>query len=62
MMRCKDQPPMRVELVITDTPANYDTYAPELLKLCLKYYQDPEFEKAFQEWKKEQAEKEGRTA
>ena len=43
------------ELLITarasEQKPNYKKTAPALLERCRKFYQDPENEKAFQEWK-----------
>lgn len=40
-----------------ETP-NYGNYASILLESCRKFYEDPENERAFQEWRKEQEEAE----
>ena len=52
---------MKTELTITAKAAkkkpNYERTAAELLDRCRAFYQDPENEKAFQEWKARKAEK-----
>ena len=57
---------MRVEVVVVkDSPANYQTYAWELLEACKKFYQDPANVRAFEEWEAAQRlkdEKEGVSA
>ena len=45
---------MRIEAAKSRTKPDYKTSAPELLRLCREFYEDPENEKAFREWKAEQ--------
>ena len=40
-----------------ETKPKYQTTAAELLKRCREFYEDEENEKAFREWKAEQAKK-----
>ena len=42
---------MRITVRQAEEKPNYQKKAPELLKRCREFYQDPENEKAFQEWK-----------
>lgn len=39
------------------TEPKYSTMAPALLKRCREFYQDPENERAYQEWKEKRKEK-----
>lgn len=51
---------MRVTVRTSAEKPNYRKTAAELLKRCREFYQDPENERAFQEWmaqKKEEGEK-----
>ena len=42
---------MRITVSQAKDKPNYQKTAAELLKRCREFYQDPENEKAFQEWK-----------
>ena len=42
---------MRITARKAEEKPNYQKTAAELLKRCREFYQDPENEKAFQEWK-----------
>ena len=42
---------MRITVRQAEEKPNYQKTAAELLKRCREFYQDPENEKAFQEWK-----------
>lgn len=46
------------EVAMAREKPNYGNYAPTLLESCRKFYEDPENERAFQEWRKEQEEAE----
>lgn len=46
------------EVAMAREKPNYGNYAPILLESCRKFYEDPENERAFQEWRKEQEEAE----
>ena len=48
---------MRITARSSGQAPKYDKAASELLELCREFYQDPENERAFQEW---QAEKSGK--
>lgn len=45
---------MRIEAEKSGRKPDYKASAPELLRLCREFYEDPENEKAFREWKEEQ--------
>lgn len=42
---------LRIEVSVAKTKPNYRTMAPILLNLCREFYQDPENERAYQEWR-----------
>ena len=42
---------LRITVRQADTKPNYKTTAPALLERCRELYQDPEYERAYQEWK-----------
>ena len=42
---------LRISAREAKTKPNYRTHAAELLNWCREFYQDPENEKAYQEWK-----------
>ena len=42
---------MRITVSQAEEKPNYQKTAAELLKRCREFYQDPENERAFQEWK-----------
>ncbi|MBO7661955.1 MAG: hypothetical protein J6U01_01130 [Clostridia bacterium] len=42
---------IRITVSQAEEKPNYQKKAAELLKRCREFYQDPENEKAFQEWK-----------
>jgi len=44
---------MTITAVRVKEKPKYGLYAAELLERCRKFYEDPENEKAFQEWLKE---------
>lgn len=46
------------EVTMAREKPNYSNYAPALLESCRKFYEDPENERAFQEWRKEREEAE----
>ena len=46
------------EVAMAREKPNYSNYAPALLESCRKFYEDPENERAFQEWRKEREEAE----
>lgn len=60
----KEENGMAEELAITartaKTKPNYQKTAAALLERCRAFYQDPENEKAFQEWKAERSGKNAR--
>ena len=45
---------MKIIAIRAKTKPNYKRMAPILLALCREFYQDPENEKAYQEWKAQQ--------
>lgn len=45
---------MEIRTEVSATEPNYRKTAAELLKRCREFYEDPENEKAFQEWKEQQ--------
>lgn len=47
---------MRIEVEIGREPGDIEPLAMQLMDSAFKFYEDPENEKAFQEWKKERAE------
>ena len=51
---------LRVTARTSGKSLNYKKTAPELLARCREFYQDPENEKAFQEWKAMRAAKTGK--
>ena len=46
------------EVAMAREKPNYGNYAPIFLESCRKFYEDPENERAFQEWLKEREEAE----
>ena len=44
------------EVTMVQQKPKYGNYAMMLLESCRKFYEDPENERAFQEWKKEREE------
>ena len=48
---------MRVTVRESGKEPNYKKTAAELLKRCREFYQDPENERAYQEWKEKRKEK-----
>jgi hypothetical protein len=46
---------LRINAREAKTKPNYRTHAAELLNWCREFYQDPENEKAYQEWKAERS-------
>lgn len=48
---------MRITARAAATKPNYRKTAAELLARCREFYQDPENEREFQEWKAERSEK-----
>ena len=48
--------PFRIECVRVPTAVNYERHAWDLMKSILRAFEDPEYEREYQEWKK----KEGR--
>lgn len=51
---------LRIYAAEAKTKPDYSRTAPALLDRCRKFYQDPENEKAFQEWKAERRRNNGR--
>ncbi len=43
---------MRIEVVVVDQKPDYMPLARHLMRKALAFYEDPENEKAFHEWKK----------
>ena len=48
---------MRAEAVRVKTKPKYGARSSELLARCREFYEDPENEKAFREWKKQKGAK-----
>lgn len=48
---------IRVAVTVSEEKPNYKKTASALLDACRKFYQDPENEKAFQEWQRTRKEK-----
>ena len=42
------------EVEVVEAKPNYQTLGEGLLEMCERFYQDPENEKAFQEWLREE--------